>query len=321
MLSSPPTYEAQSLEASSALHTNLPLQCTRCGAQLFRLECPECTFIMRVDNGIVLTLPPERAQHFAQFIADYEGIRAAEGRGSESEEYYLGLPYKDTTGRNSRQWVIRSKSYDYLAKNILRQTGGRQSVLDLGAGNCWMSYRLALAGHRPVAVDLLTNNQDGLGAADHYCAYLSHPIPRFQAELTRLPFRDKQFDAVIFNASFHYSEDYKATLREALRCLQNNGCIIVSDTPWYSCEESGRQMVEERQAAFRQRFGTASDSVKSLEYLTDERLRELEKQLSIRWTVHSPWYGVKWAMRPWLAKIGRRREPSRFRIYVARKHD
>jgi hypothetical protein len=26
-------------------------------------------------------------------MADYERIRAAEGRGSESKEFYLGLPY------------------------------------------------------------------------------------------------------------------------------------------------------------------------------------------------------------------------------------
>jgi hypothetical protein len=125
---------------------------------------------------------------------------------------------------------------------------------------------------------------------------------------------------IIFNASFHYSEDYEATLREALRCLKSGGLIIISDTPWYSREESGRQMVTERHALFCQRFGTASDSVNSLEYLTDERLRVLEKDLSIQWTVHSPWYGLKWAMRPWIAKLRGQREPSRFRIYVARKH-
>jgi ubiquinone/menaquinone biosynthesis C-methylase UbiE len=135
-----------------------------------------------------------------------------------------------------------------------------------------------------------------------------------------LPFKDEQFGAIIFNASFHYSEDYEDTLREALRCLKPGGLMIISDTPWYSCEESGRKMVTERHIQFRQRFGTASNSVNSLEYLTDERLRTLEENFSIRWTVHSPKYGWKWAMRPWIAKLRGHREPSRFRIYVARKH-
>jgi hypothetical protein len=124
---------------------------------------------------------------------------------------------------------------------------------------------------------------------------------------------------VIFNASFHYSENYVVTLREAFRCVRKGGVVIISDTPWYSREESGRQMVAERRALFSQRYGTASDSIKSLEFLTEERLRILEEQLSTRWTRHSPQYGLKWATRPLMAKLRGKREPSRFHIFVARK--
>jgi SAM-dependent methyltransferase len=144
-------------------------------------------------------------------------------------------------------------------------------------------------------------------------------FPRFQAEITHLPFQSEQFDVVIFNASFHYSEDYEASLREVLRCLRSGGLVVISDTPWYSREESGRKMVAERHAAFLQKYGTASDSIRSLEFLTDERLEALEEQLSIRWTAFSPRYGLKWAMRPVIARLRGRRDPSRFRIYTARK--
>ena len=182
-----------------------------------------------------------------------------------------------------------------------------------------MSFRLALLGYRPIAVDLLTNEDDGLGAALHYQDALPEFFPRFQAEVTRLPFQSEQFDVVIFNASFHYSEDYEASLREALRCLRRGGMVVISDTAWYSREESGRKMVSERHAAFLQKYGSASDSIRSLEFLTDERLRALEEQLSIQWTAHSPRYGLRWAMRPLIARLRGRREPSRFRIYTARK--
>jgi len=280
-----------------------------------------CAFRMEISSEIVHAIPPERAVHYAQFIEDYECIRAAEGRGSEHEEFYLGLPYIDASGNNSKQWFIRARSYDYLFKHMLKQIPqdrcGR--ILDLGAGNCWMSFRLALAGYRPIAVDLLTNNHDGLGAAAHYRKHLSDLFPRFQAEMTHLPFQNEQFDAVIFNASFHYSEDYEATLREALRCVRNGGMVIISDTPWYSSEKSGRQMVFERHAAFLQKHGTASDSIGSIQYLTDDRLQELEQLFSIKWTAHSPEYGIKWTMRPLMAMLLNRREPSRFRIYTARK--
>ncbi len=94
-----------------------------------------------------------------------------------------------------------------------------------------MSYRLALAWSRTVAVDLLTNDRDGLGAAAHYRKHLSTLFPRFQAELDALPFTDDEFDLVIYNASFHYSENYEKTIAEALRCTCAGGTILIADTP------------------------------------------------------------------------------------------
>ncbi len=138
--------------------------------------------------------------------------------------------------------------------------------------------------------------------------------------MEHLPFQEAQFDAAIFNASFHYSEDYEATLRSVLRCVRKGGLVIIIDTPWYSREESGRQMLRERRTAFLKTYGTYSDGLDSQEFLTDERLRDLEVKLSIRWKVHTPRYGFKWAMRPVKAKLLRRREPSQFRIYVTWKN-
>lgn len=304
---------------NAASRPDVRLRCPCCTTDIDDEVCAVCSFRIRTADGIADALPPERVAHYARFTADYEHIRAAEGRGSRNEAFYLGLPYKDETGNNTKQWTIRARSFDYLVKHVLRPAACDSRILDLGAGNCWMSFRLALAGYHPVAVDLLTNEHDGLGAAVHYQKHLHKSLPRFRAELNSLPFQDGQFDAVVFNASFHYSEEYALTLREALRCLRPGGHVIIIDTPCYSKEESGRLMVAERRAFFRERFATASDSINSLEYLTDNRLRELEQALSIKWTIYSPWYGFAWAARPWIAKIRHRREPSRFRIYQATK--
>jgi len=276
---------------------------------------------MLVNNGIVNALPPDRTTHFAQFIKDYEYIRTAEGRWSRDDDFYLNLPYKDTSGRNSKQWKIRACSYDCLMRQVLDRDPQRDGkrVLDLGSGNCWMSYRLEVAGYRAYAVDLLTNDRDGLGAGEHFRKYMPELFTRVQAELTHLPFQDEQFDAVIFNASFHYAEDYDAALREALRCAKTGAMVIIIDTPWYSHDENGKRMMAERNAAFIQRYGTASDSIKSLEYLTDERLQSLEDSLGIRWMIYRPRYGLRWAVRPLIARLSNRREPSRFRIYATQK--
>jgi SAM-dependent methyltransferase len=326
MLLSP---EKQAKRARNEVSTGIRLRCPQCGNSIgdlpddhTNLTCHRCKMNIPCRRGVWQTLLPEREAHFARFVEDYQRIRAYEGRGSRKDDYYLALPYRDLSGRNSWQWAIRARTFRYIERKILPGiiTLARPShrILDLGAGNGWMSYRLAKQGHAPVAVDLMTNDQDGLEAAEHYKQSLPSLFPRFQAELDNLPFADGQFDLVIFNASFHYSENYEKTMSEALRCTRRNGSVIIADTPWYGDEQSGRRMLEERRASFVARYGFPSDSLSSLEYLTDQRLAHMESWLGIHWRVHEPYYGIRWQMRPWLAKLRRKRMPSRFRIYLAK---
>jgi SAM-dependent methyltransferase/predicted RNA-binding Zn-ribbon protein involved in translation (DUF1610 family) len=298
----------------------LRIRCPRCKANLQALECPFCGFAMRTRRGIVHALPPDRASHFACFVSDYERIREAEGRGSASDAFYLNLPFKDISGSNQEHWKIRARTFEQLMSHVFAgDMGGGRKVLDLGAGNGWLSYQLSIAGFQPVAVDLLTNDYDGLGAASHFENRVPGLFPRFQAELACLPFQDDQFDAAVFNASFHYAENFSRSLGEALRCVKPGGLVVIADTPWYSNDESGQAMLAERREAFLRRYGTASDSIKCLEYLTNHRLRVLSEELSIEWQILHPSYGWRWALRPVMAKLGGRREPSRFKIYVTKK--
>jgi len=306
------------------------LRCPRCGGSMGNLPdedatplvCLNCRSRLACEHGIWKALLPERWSHYSRFVEDYEFIRASEGRGSANDNYYLALPYRDLSGHLSSQWFMRARTFRYIERKILPRittlTRNNLRILDLGAGNGWMSYRLASQGHSPVAVDLLTNDQDGLGAAEHYKKRLTSLFPRFQAELDNLPFADSQFDLVGFNSSFHYSENYEKTLAEALRCTRGDGMVLISDTPWYSDERSGQLMLEERRVSFTRRYGFPSDELRSLEYLTDKRLEDLEKRFGIQWQKHEPYYGIRWQMRPLVAKLRHARKPSRFRIYAAK---
>jgi SAM-dependent methyltransferase len=303
------------------------LRCPRChqplgvlSGSLTAYTCTRCEVRIPCMQGVWKALLPEREAYYSSFVEDYEFIRAQEGRGSNNAKYYLALPDRDLTGRNRRQWAIRARTFHYLERKVLPHIGGQSNVrlriLDLGAGNGWMSYRLAREGHSPVAVDLIINDQDGLGAADHYRSHLPVLFPRFQAELDNLPFIDHQFDVAIFNASFHYSECYEKTLAEALRCVRPGGAVLIADTAWYEDEKSGQKMLAERRNAFIKRYGFASDEISSLEYLTDERLHRLADALGLTWWTYRPYYGLGWQLRPWLAKLKQARTPSQFRIYA-----
>jgi len=281
-------------------------------------KCKACDFILSSRGGIWRALAPAREKRFLRFMSEYQTLRAQEGRGSATADYYLGLPFVDRSGNNSWQWKVRARSYGYVESTILpvveRGSPRALSVLDVGAGNCWMSYRLALRGHNLVAVDLMDNEQDGLGSAKHYRDRLPRAFPCVQAEMDNLPFSPCQFDLAVFNASFHYSENYTRTMAEVLRCLQPNGNILVIDSPFYSHDNDGRVMVEEKHSYFERKFGFRSDALPSEEYLTVEKVGEVARAFGLRKAIAKPWYGVRWALRPWRARLGGKREPSKFWI-------
>ncbi len=251
-----------------------------------------------------------------KFIEEYRCIRYAEGRGSDEPAYYAALPYADLTGRNAGMWQMRAKTYRYFERRILkpmeRKAGRPLEILDLGAGNGWMSYRLSLRNHRPCALDIFSDPRDGLRACRHYPLR----IRAVEADFDHLPFEESSFDLVIYNSSLHYSTDYTATLSEARRCLRKSGALVVLDTPFYRKREHGEQMVVERHEQFSKRYGFPSDAIPSIEFLDRSMLDGLAGRLNLHWKIYRPWYGLRWHLRPCKARIRHNRPPSRFWILV-----
>lgn len=286
-----------------------------------RAVCRNCGFALVSFDGVWRALAPDREAYFRDFVRDYSAIRHSEGRGSPSPAFYLALPYRDLTGRNQWQWNIRAKSFDCFSERVLpgieRRLGSALRILDIGAGNGWLSFRLSRRGHTCLAVDLVDDHFDGIGALRHYRPHTAYPPCALQAEMDRLPFAAQQFDIAIFNASFHYSEDFARTVSEAARCLRPGGEIVILDSPWYSSDVSGNAMIEEKHAVFAKQYGTASRHTRAMEFLTRERLARIERACGLRWHSAEPWYGWRWAMRPFAARLRGRREPSQFRLFWA----
>ena len=251
-----------------------------------------------------------------RFLEEYRQIRHAEGRGSQHPAYYRALPFHDVSGRNTAMWAMRARTYSCFERKVLapmeRRLARPLQILDLGAGNGWLSYRLSLRTHRPIALDIFSDSLDGLRAARHY------PIafPLIEADFSVLPFERETFDLAIFNASLHYSTDYVSTLREVKRCLRPSGAIIILESPYYQRREYGERMAEERHAEFLRRYGFRSDAIPSIEFLDRSMLQTIARALDIEWRIYRPWYGWRWHARPWQARLRRRRPPSKFWILV-----
>ena len=305
---------------------SLSFACPKCHAQLAS-PSPEA-FVCLADNlrferanGVWRFLLPERQAYYAQFIADYETVRRSEGRSSSDVNYYRSLPYRDLNGRLSADWRIRAASFDSFLAHVLlpleQEMARPLTVLDLGAGNGWLSNRLAQRGHTVGSVDLTLNDFDGLGCHRFFDSTFA-PI---QAEFDTLPFLNDAVDLLIFNASLHYSEDYAKTLSESLRVLAPNGTLVILDSPLYHDARSGAQMVKEREGLFTKRYGFRSNALKNRNYLTYSSLQQLGATLGIRWQFITPNYGLLWEMRPFKAKLLGQREPAKFHVVVGRSSD
>jgi ubiquinone/menaquinone biosynthesis C-methylase UbiE len=183
-------------------------------------------------------------------------------------------------------------------------------ILDLGAGTGWLANQLTRLGHRCIALDIFRDSHDGLLAVQH----MENALPAIEADFDRLPFAGASFDLAVFNASFHYSSNYIHTLHEVRRVLTPQGRVVILDSPVYRKREHGERMRAERQESFERQFGFRSEALRSIEFLDVPTLGTLEHETGIQWTIHRPWYGWSWHLRPLRAKLRRQRPPSRFWI-------
>jgi LSD1 subclass zinc finger protein len=312
------------LDCERAFGDPLDLACPGCRTPLTfvdgdALRCAACGVIYRRIDGIWHFLAAGRKELFRTFVAHYETVRLAEGRDVRDPEQLRALPFRDLSRRRSYEWRIRSRSLASLLRHVVLPAERRQSspleILDLGSGVGWLAYRLASRGHQVAAVDLLTNDFDGLGVHRYY----DRSFVSVQAEYDRLPFADEAFDLAIFNAAFHYASDYAVTLREALRVLAPRGRVVIMDSPLYRDPSSGAAMVREREDAFEREYGFRGDGIDAEGFLTYERLAVLQRALDVDWEMVEPWYGVRWWLKPHVARLRGSREPARFKLIIGRR--
>lgn len=253
-----------------------------------------------------------------RFRRAYGAHRATEGRDYSGADL-LALPYL-TSGPLARQWSVRARTFDAFMSHVVgpaaRSRARPLRVLDLGAGNGWLSHRLAGKGHTCLAVDIRDDAVDGLGVAQCF-----PPGAMFQtllASFDALPLPPDYADIAVFNAALHYATDLEATLAEAIRVVQPGGAIVILDTPFYAHEEAGFAMVSEKHTRARANFGHRAEALLSLpfiEFLTRDRLARASP--GMLWRRQPVRYPLWYEARPVIARLRGQRPPSRFDLWMA----
>ncbi len=239
----------------------------------------------------------------------YRAVRQAEGWGAPDPSYYRNLPYVGPDDPQREIWHVRAATFHAL----LPMLGENRRVLDVGAGNGWLAYRLAQRGHTVTAVDISDDERDGLGAHKHYPARFQP----YQADFSALPFPNARFDVVVFNASLHYAREIAPVVSEALRVLDRTGQLIVMDSPVYRDAASGRAMFAEKKRGIKDRLNVEISSV-AAGFLTFEDFDRLARQFKLKWEWVEPFVDLRWGTRHWRARLRGRREPAHFGLMVGK---
>jgi SAM-dependent methyltransferase len=257
-----------------------------------------------------------------RFANEYARHRAAEGRGYSGRDL-LDLPYIGS-GPLAQQWAVRARSFERFMALILGPTAERLrrrlTTADLGAGNGWLSHRIAAKGHKAFAIDIRDDSVDGLGAAGPFLGDFPGRIECVVASFDAIPLRSASVDIAIFNASIHYATHLRAVLAEARRVTRPEGQIVILDSPFYRREADGLTMVAEKKRGAGELFGASAPALMALpfiEFLTRERLARAAPELS--WRRHRVRYPLSYELRPVRAALLGRRAPSRFDLWVAER--
>jgi SAM-dependent methyltransferase len=230
--------------------------------------CASCGRRLVTQESVFRCLSVERRKALEPFLVQYRIVRQRDGYRAGDADYYRALPSAHSDDPQRAIWEIRSRSFRRLCDVIGSSTPAQPTVLDVGAGSGWLSYQLVKLGWRATAVDLLTDERDGLGAHRHYDVEFAC----VQADFDALPFAPGQFDCVVFNASLHFADDVGGTLRRASRLLNARGLLLVVDSPMFVNDRDGIAMRRRDRERLQTEYHLAEPIQPGEGYLTFRRL-------------------------------------------------
>jgi SAM-dependent methyltransferase len=193
-----------------------------------QLICLGCDHRHPIHKGIVNLLPNPNSviqseqQGWVELLGEtHEGL----------VETMLQLPYLEDD-----IWVTTYENFDQAMSKV--NLAGKR-VLDIGAGRCWSTRRIAIMGASyAMAIDILVERFIGLETANIYLEHDGLFFERVLGDMNNLPVQPGTFDIVFMTSTLHHSSDLVDTMRQVAASLASGGMAIVINEPVRSLFQS-----------------------------------------------------------------------------------
>ncbi|MFN8178316.1 MAG: class I SAM-dependent methyltransferase [bacterium] len=152
------------------------------------------------------------------------------------------LPYFD-----DKAWHRVAKCFDLALQ--LANLSGKETVLDLGAGRGWAAKHFALKGCRVAAIDVVSDDQIGLGRSWALMKEAGTCFDPVIGDSENLPFFPGTFDLVFCAGVLHHTSDLPRVFASVHKVLKPGGRLLAVNEPCISIYENAGEMLRRDSAA------------------------------------------------------------------------
>jgi len=174
---------------------------------------------------------------FKDFNKDLESLKI-------SKEKYNTLPFSI----NTDTWKERQKDAKLINTLIKNKTA--LDILDVGAWNGWLSNYFTKKGHKVIATNMFTDNENGLSAYKNYDTKFI-ALQLFADNIFRIK---QSFDLIVFNRNWAYFDNPQKVFNDAKKLLKQEGIIVFTGLPFYKNPEQIKTRLETINTTFKKKY-------------------------------------------------------------------
>lgn len=190
-----------------------------------KVHSPSGNIVLQPKEGLNLTIEEDVYRYFEPIFKEEldHFLQCFESFNRDVLEVYAdrdeldGLPYC----KSDQFWKERQNDLRIISE----QLKANSEVLEIGSWNGWLANSLSKKGHTVTSIDYFLNESEGLKSRRFYAEPKWTSIHMDVDDIDHL---EPIFDAVIFNRSIAYYNDFNGLIKKAERLLFPGGKIILT---------------------------------------------------------------------------------------------